>query len=128
MKRKLSTVLVLLILISAGNSIAQQKIYTISGKVTSFEESLALEGVSILVKGTKNYTGTQADGTYSIDISPENKILVFELKEYNTQEVSLSGKKVYDVTLIRTGNSAGIIKSRHYNKNKIKTDELVFGY
>ena len=55
--------IVLPLLLAGGNAIAQSKTFTISGKVTSFEESLSLEGVSIHVKGTKFFTGTQADGT-----------------------------------------------------------------
>jgi TonB-dependent starch-binding outer membrane protein SusC len=120
MKRNISIVMALLLLLFGSNVIAQTKTFTISGKVTSFEESLALEGVSILVKGTKNLTGTQADGTFSIDVSPGNKVLIFELKDYETQEVSIKGKEQYDVILKRKANSAQIISDHHYYGESLK--------
>lgn len=99
----------LLLLVFGNNLLAQAKPYTISGKVTSFEESLALEGVSIYVKGTKNSTGTQPDGTFTIEVIPDNKVLVFELKDYETIEVNISGEKQYDIVLKRNNNNAKII-------------------
>lgn len=104
MKSKFSMLVALLLSLYVSNTTAQSKPYTISGKVTSFEESLALEGVGIYVKGSKYFTGTQADGTFSLDILPENKILVFELKDYETLEIKITGKKDYDIVLKRTNS------------------------
>jgi hypothetical protein len=73
MKTYYSFVIVLILAFFYSNTIAQAASTTISGRVISFEESTAIEGVNILVKGTNNYTGTQADGTFSIDVSRENK-------------------------------------------------------
>jgi hypothetical protein len=106
MKRTFSILAFVLMSLFGGNAAAQSKVFTISGKVISSEESFALEGVSIIIKGSSKYTGTQADGTFSIDVSDENKILIFELKEYETQEISITDKKEYNVVLIRKGNSA----------------------
>jgi hypothetical protein len=105
----------LLISLFGSNAMAQSKTFTISGKVISSEESFALEGVSIVIKGTNKYTGTQADGTFSIDVSDENKILIFELKEYETQEISINGKKEYNVVLIRKGNSTHLLNNQQYH-------------
>jgi len=104
----------LLISLFVSNAMAQSKTFTISGKVISSEESFALEGVSIVIKGTNKYTGTQADGTFSIDVSDENKILIFELKEYETQEITIAGKKEYNVVLIRKGNSTHLLNNQQY--------------
>ena len=84
----------------------QAKTVTIHGKVISFEESLPLEGVSIHVKGTTFYTGTQADGTFSLDVKSDGKLLVLELNEYETAEVALDGKSEYDIVLKRADTSA----------------------
>ena len=111
MKRHFSVVIVLLFSFFVSNTIAQVTTTTISGRVVSFEESTAIEGVNILIKGTNKNTGTQADGTFSIDISSENKLLIFQHDEYETQEVKIEGKKIYDIVLKRnvtnaqTGNS-----------------------
>ena len=86
---------------------AQQKTITISGKVTSFEESLPLEGVSIVVKGSDNNTGTQADGTFSMVVSPGEKLLV-SLAGYERKELVLTNAKNYDIVLKRVNTvSAG---------------------
>lgn len=87
-------------------SIAQTTSFTINGRVTSFEESLALEGVTIHVKGSGNYTGTLPDGRFSLDITDESKILVLELKEYETAEVPIDGKKELDIVLKRSEGHA----------------------
>lgn len=85
-------------------TMAQSKPVTISGKVISFEESLALEGVSITVKGTNKNSGTQADGTFSISITPEEKSLVFSLAGYQTQELAITDRTDYEIILKREGS------------------------
>jgi len=86
---------------------AQSNNIIINGKVTSFEESLGLEGVSINVKGTTKNSNTQADGTFSISISPGDKILVFKLEGYQTEEITISSQKTYDVILKQSGHLNG---------------------
>ncbi len=56
MKKLLAITLFLFTLLHFTPSTAQSKTVTINGKVTSFEESLPLEGVSIQVKNSKNAT------------------------------------------------------------------------
>lgn len=113
-------VLVSLFVFAAQTAIGQAKTFTIHGKVTSFEESLALEGVSIYIKGTKYYTGTQADGTFSLDVSSDQKALVFELKEYETTELPISEKKEYNVVLKRL-QPAAQVASGEISENKTPT-------
>jgi len=108
MKRIFSIVTLLFTMSFSNGLFAQAKTITISGKVISFEESLALEGVSISVKGTKNNTGTQADGTFSLAVTGEHTVLVFELKDYETQEVTLNGKREYDIVLKRVNGTAAL--------------------
>src|SRR4051794_40294152 len=104
MKRNISVILVLLFAFIMGSVSAQSKTFTINGKVTSFEESLALEGVTVKVKGSQYATGTQSDGTFSIDIKDAKQVLVFELRDYETQEVSIGDQKDVDVVLKRQNN------------------------
>ena len=104
---------------------AQSATTTISGRVVSFEESTAIEGVNILVKGTKNYTGTQADGTFSIDVSAENRLLIFQHDEYETQEVKIVGKKIYDIVLKRNITNAQIGKTGRYDLLKEQWPPLI---
>ncbi|MEO5683551.1 MAG: hypothetical protein ABIQ88_12960 [Chitinophagaceae bacterium] len=73
MKKSIAVFTLLLIMLYAVPAPAQSKTITINGKITSFEESFALEGVSIQVKGGAKNTGTQADGTFSLELLPEEK-------------------------------------------------------
>ena len=80
----------------------------VKGKVTD-EKGEVLVGVSVLVKGTKNGTQTDADGNYVID-APSNAILVFTYIGFDAQEqkvvpsgilnVKLSGDKVLDQVVV----------------------------
>jgi hypothetical protein len=90
-----------LALMSATGTMTQSDTVLISGKVSNFEESFPLEGVSVLVKGTKNSTGTQADGTFSLSVSTDNKVLVISLAGYETQEVKITTETYYDIILKR---------------------------
>ncbi|MES1221118.1 MAG: carboxypeptidase-like regulatory domain-containing protein [Bacteroidota bacterium] len=96
---------ILLFSITAGfNVYCQDAKRTITGIVTSFEESSPLEGVRVAVKGSNNNSGTQADGIYYINISPRDSILVFSLPGYETKEVAVTKSNEYNVSL-RAGKS-----------------------
>ena len=71
----------------------------INGKVIAGESSSPLEGAGILVKGTKNITGTQVDGTFTLLIRPGDKVLVITAEGYKPQEVPITKATEYYVTL-----------------------------
>jgi len=104
MKKVFANAMLLFMLTSAITSMAQSKPVTINGKITSFEESLPLEGVSIQVKGSGNSTGTQADGTFSLSVLPEERILLVSLPGYEKKEVSVTTAREYDIVLKRINN------------------------
>ena len=84
--------------------LAQSKTVVINGRITSFEESLPLEGASIQVKNSSNATGTQADGSFSLAVLPEEKVLVISLQGYVKKEITLTKAREYDIVLQRAGN------------------------
>lgn len=98
-------------------SFAQLK--KLAGKVISFEESLALEGVSVNVKGTSNYSGTQADGIFYITVKPEDKILVFSLPEYETKEIAITEGSDYNIILKRKGSGDNTKASIYQDKGSV---------
>lgn len=55
-------------------------------------------GVSVSVKGTSMGTVTDAEGNYSLDVSP-NAVLQFTFIGYVTKEVPVKGKKIIDIQL-----------------------------
>ncbi|MBS1598369.1 MAG: TonB-dependent receptor [Bacteroidetes bacterium] len=70
----------------------------ITGKVTD-ENSIALAGVSISVKGASGGTTTDESGSYSINISDQNAVLIFTYSGYLKQEVSVNNRNVVDIKL-----------------------------
>jgi TonB-linked SusC/RagA family outer membrane protein len=75
---------------------AQQK--KVTGKITD-EKGVSLPGVSIVVKGTTTGVTTNADGTYSIDLSDPNSILVLSFIGFSTKEVSVKNQTKLNVVL-----------------------------
>ncbi len=71
---------------------------TITGKVTD-TKSAALEGVTVLIKGTKRGVTTNAQGTFTINNVPENAVLVFSFTGYGTKEVATKGNTNLTVAL-----------------------------
>ena len=74
---------------------------TISGQVTSYDESTPLEGVLVSVKGTNWASGSQQDGAYYIPVKGDDSVLVFSLNEFQTYEVRLTEVNQYNIVLRR---------------------------
>ncbi len=72
---------------------------TVSGKVTSTEDGSSLPGVNVIVKGTTSGAVTDADGAYTLGVPESGSVLVFSFIGLKTQEVSIDGRSVVDVTL-----------------------------
>jgi len=99
-------VILLGMLCLVANVIFSQKI-TISGVVTDAEQD-ALVGVTVIEKGTQNGTYSDTDGSFSIDVSDENAILVFSIIGFPNKEVGLiAGQKVINVTMSDKGYEIG---------------------
>src|SRR5580765_5554095 len=70
---------------------ARSPFLTVSGKVTDSKNN-QLPGVSVVLKGSKKGTTTNAAGWYQFAEVPENGVLVFSYTGYGTQEISVKGK------------------------------------
>jgi TonB-linked SusC/RagA family outer membrane protein len=86
MTRKLLAFCVILLLSLYGR--AQNRVVT--GTVTSKTDGLPLPGASIVVKGTKTGTQSDAGGTFTLNVSGPNVILVFSSLGFKTIEVPAS--------------------------------------
>lgn len=78
---------------------------TITGKVTD-ENGAVLYGVSVEVKGEKKGTATANNGSFSISVLPQNRVLVFSSVGFVTQEVTLGSQTSVDVQMV--GESKGL--------------------
>jgi TonB-linked SusC/RagA family outer membrane protein len=72
---------------------------TVTGKVTSAEDSAPLPGVNVVIKGTTNGTVTDADGSYSIHVPSNQSILQFSFIGLTTQEVTVDTRSIVDVQM-----------------------------
>ncbi len=79
---------------------------SISGTVSDVKGG-TMPGVSVVYKGTKVGTTTDANGAYVIKAPAGTGTLVFSSIGYVTQEVSISGKTVINVSLSETPQSLG---------------------
>jgi len=71
----------------------------IKGKITD-EKGAGLSGVSILLKGTGNGTGTDADGNFSMNVPGSKGTLVISSVGFATQEVPVNNRNTVNVTLL----------------------------
>jgi TonB-linked SusC/RagA family outer membrane protein len=105
----------------------------VTGRVT--DNTGALPGATVKVKGSKMATSTNTDGRYSINVPDENAVLVFSSVGYLTQEIVVGGRKVVDVKLQEEASklnevvvtALGISRQRKalaYSVTEVKGDEF----
>ena len=82
-------------------SVFAQSDLLVKGKVLD-ESGQPLPGASIILKGTSIGVTTDANGNYALDIpaTDTQPTLMFSFIGYQTQEISVAGRSVIDVTLI----------------------------
>lgn len=90
-------ILLALVFVSYGFGVNTDR--TITGKVTSTEDGLAIPGVNILLKGTTRGTVSAADGTYSVKVPAAGGTLVFSFIGYVSKEIKIGKADVINVQL-----------------------------
>ncbi|WP_367773556.1 SusC/RagA family TonB-linked outer membrane protein [Flavobacterium sp. WC2421] len=133
MKLKFNGILVLLVVLMAQLTFAQERAVT---GVVSDNTGMPLPGVSVLVKGTKNGAQTDFDGKYTIKAS-SSQILIFSYIGMKTQELKATSSTV-NVKLESTAMELeGVVvtalgikrekKSLGYATQEIKAEDLTAG-
>jgi len=92
----------------------------VEGKITD-AAGLALPGVNVLEKGTKNGTSTDFEGSFKLNVSNNKAILVISYLGFQTQEVSVAGKTKVNVSLAEQSNALTEVVVVGYGSVK-KTD------
>ena len=59
----------------------------------------ALPGVTVLIKGTKTGTSTDANGIFNFNLPTGKEVLIFSFVGYKTQEIAVNGRSTVDVSL-----------------------------
>ncbi|MFW6347033.1 MAG: SusC/RagA family TonB-linked outer membrane protein [Cyclonatronaceae bacterium] len=94
-----------LMLAPALSTLSAQDRTTVSGVVTDAEDGSPLIGVTIVVQGAMQQTGstigtsTNIDGEYSLDVPEGLNTLVFSSVGYETQTVDIDGRTEIDVEM-----------------------------
>jgi TonB-linked SusC/RagA family outer membrane protein len=107
----------------------------ITGQVSE-ESGNPLPGVNVLVKGTAAGTVTDGDGKFSLPVSSNDAVLVFSFIGYKTQEVSVNGQSMINITMEPDVQSLDEVvvtalgiqkesKKLGYSATSVKTDELL---
>ncbi|HSC39512.1 MAG TPA: SusC/RagA family TonB-linked outer membrane protein, partial [Chitinophagaceae bacterium] len=104
MNRKLlrKNLILLLLLVSFFSSNAQN--FSVSGKVTD-ESGNALDGATVLEKGTKNSTITKEGGLFQLNVSSGKAKLVISFVGHEEQEIAVNNKASLPVSLKKTNES-----------------------
>ena len=76
----------------------QQNVRNVTGKVTD-RSGLPLPGVTVIVKGTTKGVTTDNDGSFSLLLPIESKILVFSFVGMRTREVIVENQKIINIVL-----------------------------
>ncbi|MFV0344917.1 MAG: SusC/RagA family TonB-linked outer membrane protein [Bacteroidales bacterium] len=92
---KLNFILVVCFTLLASSVYAQK---TVTGKVTD-ETGLGIPGVTVTQKGTKGGAITDIDGSFTLNVTNDDAVLLVSFMGMLSQEVSVSGKNTINVTL-----------------------------
>jgi CarboxypepD_reg-like domain len=99
-------ILFLVLLIGGSPLWAQTTKRVVSGSVTCSEDGSAIPGVLVYVKGTDNFSGTQQDGMYYIELTDRDTVLIFKMEGFHKREVRAPESCSLNVTLARGSDSA----------------------
>ncbi|HTE31970.1 MAG TPA: TonB-dependent receptor [Chryseolinea sp.] len=86
----------------AGNHASFQQTSTvITGKVTD-DTGTGMPGVNVIVKGTSNGTTTDAEGSYTLKLTPEQSAgtLVFSFIGYSPQEQPVNNRSSISISMV----------------------------
>lgn len=113
------------LILTASNINIQAQTRTISGNVTSYNQPLS--GVIISQKGSDQVTTTNEKGTYRLEVTEENPILLFRHPEYSEQQITVTNQSVININLEQKvkGIEEVILNAGYYKvKDKERTGSI----
>lgn len=119
-KRLLALVLLPLLAIC---SFAQAQDKMVTGKVTDAKDGSALQGISVMQKGTKNATQTNAEGVFKIKVT-SGAVLVFSSVNYASIEVSADAASLIKLTSVAASLSDVVVIGYGTAKKKDVTGSI----
>lgn len=85
-------------LLIAGVQLSYAQLHEVSGKVTDASDGSPLPGVSVIVKGSRSGTATNAQGIYTLKV-PQNTELIFSFVGMKTQTITVGSQTTIHVKL-----------------------------
>ncbi len=98
MKAKFACFL-LAVMLFTGIAAGQDRSLTVKGVITDPQQE-PVPGVVVQIQGTTQGVTADASGHYSINVPSGASILIFTCMGYQTQDVSVAGRSVINVTMI----------------------------
>ncbi len=90
-------VMTIVFALSISTMVAQTR--TITGKITASSDGTGIPGVNIQVKGTQKGTSSNANGTYSLEVSGASPVLSISSIGFDAQEIKVGNRNVVDVVM-----------------------------
>jgi len=121
MKKILSNVGVVscCVLFSAIHSQVKAQTRIVTGQVNNGEKPIS--GATVTQEGTNQVTTTSSAGTFSLQITGENPILIFRHPEYGERKITTAGKSTFNISLTEKIKSIeGVILNAGYYNVKAK--------
>lgn len=81
------------------SSVTEPQQNIIKGKITD-ENGAPLPGVNIKVEGTTVGSISDMAGNYSIEVPNNNAVIIFSFIGYKTENVSVTGRKTIDISMV----------------------------
>jgi TonB-linked SusC/RagA family outer membrane protein len=93
---------------------------TITGTVTDQLTKETLPGASVIIKGTTNGASTDINGKYSLNVTPNDKVLLVSFIGYTSAEVAIGAQNVIDVQLSLAQTTLDEVVVVGYGTSKVK--------
>ncbi|TKK71042.1 TonB-dependent receptor [Ilyomonas limi] len=103
----------------AFSYVSQAQSQVVTGSIKD-ENGAALQGVSVLVKGSSEGVSSDADGRFSIALPGSSAVLVISHIGYATQEVPVTAGSVQDISLKRDVNALNEVVVIGYGSQRRK--------
>ncbi|MDP2452499.1 MULTISPECIES: SusC/RagA family TonB-linked outer membrane protein [unclassified Kaistella] len=103
------------LIFSAIHSQAKAQTRTVTGTVNDKEKPIG--GVIVTQEGTNQVTTTSSSGTFNLQISGENPILIFRHPEYAERKITTNGKSTFTISLTEKVKSIEevVLNAGYYN-------------
>ena len=92
----------------------------VKGKVTASDTGESLPGANFIVKGTTRGATTDLDGSFSIELKPEERFIVFSFVGYEDQEVEVTDVLTINVALKLKSTTINEVVVIGYGTSKVK--------